>query len=99
MCHIISEVQDILSYHFCFQCAPLCISFLFQLLNVTAFKNLRPVKHKSKLKLLSNFNYILPKPKWGEENIYCNCNIFIIMIFINVSFIVNLTIGLTSLLN
>ena len=57
---LISEVKDILSYHFCFQCASLCISFLYQLLDVTALTNLIPAKHK----LLSNFNYKLPKPKW-----------------------------------
>ena len=57
---LISEVQDILSYHFCFQCASLCISFLYQLLDVTALTNLIPAKHKSKFKLLSNFNYKLP---------------------------------------
>ena len=47
---LISEVQDILPYHFCFQCASLCISFLDQHLDVTAFKNFIPSKHKSKLK-------------------------------------------------
>ena len=61
---LISEIQDILSYHFCFQCASLCISFLYQLLDVTALTNLIPAKHKSKFKLLSNFNYKLPKLKW-----------------------------------
>ena len=44
---LISEVQDILSYHFCFRCASLCISFLYQLLDVTAFKKFIPAKHKS----------------------------------------------------
>ena len=38
-----------------------------------------------------------------NKNIYivicCTCNILIIMMFINVSFIVNLATGLTSLLN
>ena len=60
---LISEVQDILSYHFCFQCASLCISFLYQLLDVTALKIFIPAKHKSIFKLLSHFNYKLPKPK------------------------------------
>ena len=53
---LISEVQDILFYHFCFQCASLCISFLYQLLDVTALTNLISAKHKSTFKLLSNFN-------------------------------------------
>ena len=61
---LISEIQDILSYHFCFQCASLCISFLYRLLDVTALTNLIPAKHKGIFKLLSNFNYKLPKPKW-----------------------------------
>ena len=29
-------------------------------------KKFIPAKHKSKLKLLSNFNYKLPKPKWRD---------------------------------
>ena len=40
------------------------LSFLYQLLDVTAFKNLIPAKYKSKLKILSNLNYKLPKPEW-----------------------------------
>ena len=77
------------------------LSFLYQLLDVAAFKNVIPAKYKSK-----NYYPILIKNylnQSGEKKIciviYCNCNRFIIMMFINVSFIVNLAICLTSLLN
>ena len=61
---LISEVQDIVSYHFRFQCASLCVTFLYQLLDVTALTNFIPAKHNSIFELLSNFNYKLPKQKW-----------------------------------
>ena len=90
-------------YHFCFQCASLCISFLYQLFNVTALEKILYLRN-----IRANLNYypilIINYLKQNGENklkiyIVIYCNILIIMIFINVSIIVNLTICLTSLLN
>ena len=105
----LDDVIGVLNAHIIYWLFLFCFSFLYQLLCVTALRNLIPAKHK-------NFFYYYPILiiNYLNQNcekeiyiyiyiyiytyiyIYCNCNILIIMMFINMSFI---GIGLTSLLN